>query len=220
MRLFLKARSALIVSTALTALLLVRFTFAIVKADTFEIDQEGQVNKVIDGDTFDLKSGDKIRLADIDAPESNDPGYQEAKDYLTDLFNQYGWYAFMDVDDITGTDPYGRLVCVAFVSYNGTHYLNVNKAMMETRHAYMDNYANNEFDPYSWQLLVAKSSVVPEFHGLTIMVALTTMAVFAAIARAGERGIRVQGRDKKELTPSRTIFSFSFRYTVQGLLLE
>jgi micrococcal nuclease len=219
MRLLLKARSALIVITAVTALLLVRFTIVVVKADTFEIDQEGQVNQVIDGDTFNLKSGDKIRLADIDAPESNDPGYQEAKDYLTDLFNQYGWYVFLDVDDITGADPYGRLVCVAFVNYNGTHYLNVNKAMMETRHAYIDNYANNEFDPYSWQLLVAKSSVVPEFHGLTIIVALVTMTLFTAIARARKTRIRVQGRDKKELTPSRTIF-FSFRYTIQGLLLE
>lgn len=86
---------------ALTALLLVAFTVAVVKADTFKIDKEGQVDQVIDGDTFNLKSGDKIRLADIDSPDSNDPGYQRATDYLTDLFNQYGWYVFLDVDNVT-----------------------------------------------------------------------------------------------------------------------
>jgi len=170
---------------ALTALLLVAFTVAVVKADTFKIDKEGQVDQVIDGDTFNLKSGDKIRLADIDAPDSNDPGYQRATDYLTDLFNQYGWYVFLDVDNVTGTDAYGRWICVAFVNYNVTHYLNVNRAMIESRNAYIDNYANNEFDPYSWQLSVAKTSVVPEFNELTIVVALMILSLSVIVlARA------------------------------------
>jgi len=166
---------------ALTALLTVAFTVAVVKADTYEIDKEGQVNQVIDGDTFNLKSGDKIGLADIDAPDSNDPGYQRATDYLTDLFNQYGWYVFLDVDNITGTDTRGRLICVAFVNYNVTHYLNVNRAMIESRNAYIDNYANNEFDPYTWQDLVSKSSVIPEFDELTVAAALMilTLSVLA-----------------------------------------
>jgi len=166
---------------ALTALLIVAFTVTVVKADTFEIDEEGQVNQVIDGDTFYLKSGDKIRLADIDAPDSNDPGYQRATDYLADLFNQYGWYVFLDVDNITGTDAYGRWICVAFVNYNVTHYLNVNRAMIESRNAYIDNYANNEFDPYTWQDLVPKSLVIPEFDELSAVAALMilTLSVIA-----------------------------------------
>ena len=123
---------------------------------------------------------DKIRLADIDAPDSNDPGYQRSKDYLTDLFNQYGSYVFLDVDDTAGIDR--ARVAVAFVNYNVTHYLNVNRAMIETRNAYIDDHANNDFDPYSWQLLVAKSSVVPEFHGLTIAVALIILTLYAVIS--------------------------------------
>jgi endonuclease YncB( thermonuclease family) len=180
MRYSLKTVPALLV-VALAAFLLVALTVAVVRADTFEIDEEGQVNQVIDGDTFNLKSGDKIRLADIDAPDSNDPGYQRATDYLTDLFNQYGWYVFLDIDNITGTDAYGRLICVAFVNYNVTHYLNVNRAMIESRNAYIDNYPNNEFDPYSWKDLVAKNSVIPEFDELTVVAALIVLTLFVIV---------------------------------------
>ncbi len=39
----------------------------------------GKVKKVIDGDTFVLKGGEYVRIADLDAPELNEPGGQAAK---------------------------------------------------------------------------------------------------------------------------------------------
>ena len=39
----------------------------------------GKVKKVIDGDTFVLKSGEKVRIANLDAPELNQEGGQAAK---------------------------------------------------------------------------------------------------------------------------------------------
>lgn len=39
----------------------------------------GVVKRVIDGDTFEIRSGERIRIARVDAPELNDPGGEAAK---------------------------------------------------------------------------------------------------------------------------------------------
>ena len=40
------------------------------------------VERVIDGDTFVLDGGERIRLLRIDTPERKEKGFQEAKDYM------------------------------------------------------------------------------------------------------------------------------------------
>src|SRR5687768_9045636 len=40
-----------------------------------------EVTKVIDGDTIDLESGERIRFAIVNTPERGQAGYQEAKDW-------------------------------------------------------------------------------------------------------------------------------------------
>jgi endonuclease YncB( thermonuclease family) len=135
----------------------------VVRADTFEIDKEGEVAWVKDGDSFNLTSGEEIRFADINAPEWNETGGPAAKNYLISFFNSYGNHLFLDIDDLARNDTWGRLICVAFVSYNGTHYINVNKQMIEEGHAWVWNFTNNEFNPDTWTLFVAKAEVVPEF---------------------------------------------------------
>jgi len=44
-----------------------------------------KVTRVIDGDTFEIESGEKVRLIGINAPEISDLYGQEAKQYLTEL---------------------------------------------------------------------------------------------------------------------------------------
>lgn len=44
-----------------------------------------QVARVIDGDTLILNDSTRIRLIGINTPEKNQPQYQEAKQFLTDL---------------------------------------------------------------------------------------------------------------------------------------
>ncbi len=118
-----------------------------------EVDAYGSVYYIVDGDTYDQNgisgTGDRVRLADVDSPESYETGYQEAKDYLYDKI--YDKYVYLDIDDIYGTDPYGRWVGVVYVRYNSTHCLNVNYALYLSGNAVIDNY-NNEFNPYSWKL--------------------------------------------------------------------
>ncbi len=47
-----------------------------------------QVTRIIDGDTLELNNKIKIRLIGINTPESNQPYYEEAKQFLTKLQNQ------------------------------------------------------------------------------------------------------------------------------------
>ncbi len=44
-----------------------------------------KVTRVIDGDTFETETGEKVRLIGINAPEISDIFGQEAKQYLSDL---------------------------------------------------------------------------------------------------------------------------------------
>ena len=39
----------------------------------------GKVKRVIDGDTFELRSGERVRIADFNAPELGERGGQQAK---------------------------------------------------------------------------------------------------------------------------------------------
>jgi len=130
-----------------------------------EIDATTVVDWVIDGDTFDTTSGDRIRLADIDAPEYGETGYYDAKNFLISLV--YGETVYLDIDDIYETDPYGRLVCVVYVEHSSTEYKNVNKALLVEGVAAITNY-DNEFNPYTWNLICPKESI-PEFPSLIIL---------------------------------------------------
>ncbi|TXT66988.1 MAG: membrane protein of unknown function [Promethearchaeota archaeon] len=118
---------------------------------TYECDAFGIATYIVDGDTFDVDYGERIRLADINTPEVGEPGYQEAKDYLNTLI--YDKNICLDIDDKFETDPYGRYVAVIYLPYNTTHYLHVNKHMVDTGLANISNY-NNEFDPSEWVLYV------------------------------------------------------------------
>lgn len=116
---------------------------------SWENDKTAVASRVIDGDTFDTAAGDRVRLADIDAPESGESGYYEAKNYLSGLV--YNEQVYLDIDDVYGTDKYGRLVCVVYVDHSATEVCNVNKALLVEGHAVIWNF-NNEFDPYTWSL--------------------------------------------------------------------
>ena len=90
----------------------------------------GIVGRVIDGDTIELESGEKIRYLMIDTPESTTEQEcwgTEAKDANTAFVDG------MEVElayDQECTDNFGRLL--AYVSVNGT---NINELMVERGHA-------------------------------------------------------------------------------------
>jgi len=125
-----------------------------------EVDEVAHVYYVVDGDTFDGFPSGRVRLADVDAPERDEPGFEEAKQALADL-TQYK-IVYLDVDDWYVMDRYNRLVCLVYVRYNSTHLLNVNKWLVENGYAVIADYPN-EFDPDSWTMYVhAPGEDLPE----------------------------------------------------------
>jgi hypothetical protein len=50
-----------------------------------ELENASLVTKIIDGDTFVLDSGEKVRLLCVDTPEKGKEGYEEAEIFLSKL---------------------------------------------------------------------------------------------------------------------------------------
>jgi len=77
-----------------------------------DIELEGIVTKVIDGDTLDI-NGTRIRLALVDTPERGQAGYDKAKNFVESLC--LGKKGELDVDNgqLRG-DRYGREVGVVY----------------------------------------------------------------------------------------------------------
>lgn len=154
-----------------------------------EIDMTAYVSSVHDGDTFTLSTGERVRLADLDAPELGDRGSYEARDYLDSL--AYHRTVYLDVDDKYRTDSFGRLVCVVYVDYNSTHYLNVNKALIDGGYAEAKNY-DNEFNYNSFVAYLPKAQPSqPSADGLPLgtigIVVLFGVVALLAILAASKR---------------------------------
>lgn len=123
----------------------------------------GRVIKVVDGDTFDIALQDynsrqiaedviRIRLADIDTPETRGAKACEAGKNASAYTRTWllSNYVFLDLDNKTGKDPYGRWVAVVYLSEDGRLGRNFNKQLVDSGHAVIENFKNNEFDPRSW----------------------------------------------------------------------
>ncbi len=144
----------------------------------WEIDEVATVTRVVDGDTFDAAPVGRIRLADINTPEVGRLGAREATDHLSSLIRNRRVY--LDVDDLYGSDVYGRVVAVVYVRHNATHLLNVNEALLEAGLARVADFPN-EFDPRTWTLYTG----YPTSGGpLAEATEASPMAVMAVIAVA------------------------------------
>lgn len=120
----------------------------------------GRVTKVIDGDTIDVQLQDssisedliRVRLADIDCPETRGSKACQAGKDATNYTRAWllSNYIFLDLDDKTGKDQYGRWVAVVYLSEDGKPGRNFNKMLVDSGHARIDDFKNNEFDPKSW----------------------------------------------------------------------
>jgi len=77
------------------------------------IDIDAQlVSKVIDGDTFSIQAGGKIRLIGINAPDEGECFYASSTEYLQSLIENK---KVKLEKDISGVDDYGRLLRYAIL---------------------------------------------------------------------------------------------------------
>ena len=96
----------------------------------FAEDLTGKVVSIADGDTVTILNNNqqtKIRLAEIDTPEKNQPYGKKAKKALSDfIFNK-------EVEvEVVAIDRYGRTVGKIFLND-----LNINKEMVKAGHAWV-----------------------------------------------------------------------------------
>jgi len=165
---------------ATLTLVVISFSVYYVLLQTYspQFEEITYASYIQDGDTFQTLAGDWIRLADVDCPESYEYGYSKATDVLSELI--YNKRVYLDVDDLSITDPYGRYVCLVYADYSATQYINVNKALLVRGVAVMDDFYNNEFNPYEWTLYISKVDTT-RFLGYSVGIGLLTTIVFYII---------------------------------------
>jgi len=167
---------------------------------SLEIDLEGIANNVIDGDTFDLTTSNgtqyRIRLADVDAPELDEEGYSESREYLRDLVS--GESVILDIDNLYVWDDHGngyRLVSIAYIGFNSSHLLNVNEAIFQAGHVEKKEY-DNEFTPYNWSMYVSKQEN-PEVPSTTIVAGIAIVALVLALIFTRHRSKMIKKRSNR-----------------------
>lgn len=94
-----------------------------------DVRETVRVNRVIDGDTIELITGEKVRLLGINAPEINEPFYFEAKQRLTFLVERREILLESDIEDI---DSYGRLLRYVFINGQNVNVLLVSEGLAYT----------------------------------------------------------------------------------------
>ncbi|MDA9593688.1 thermonuclease family protein [Flavobacteriaceae bacterium] len=96
----------------------------------FCFGQDVKVVRIIDGDTFEIENGDKVRMIGIDAPELKDNNGLESKNHLKFLIeNKY--VSLIKDEKNNNKDFFGRLLRYVYLDNS-----DVNLKMIE------DGYAN------------------------------------------------------------------------------
>jgi endonuclease YncB( thermonuclease family) len=136
----------------------------------------GIVTNTIDGDTIDvmiekadsrIDSGvERIRLADVDSPEINTLEGIEARDFAYAVL--LGKRVFIDLDDLKGRDAYNRLVGVVYLCGESDTPVPVpcfNRMLVDSGHAVVDNFTDNEFNPQDWWTVSPSDSIQGQLEG-------------------------------------------------------
>ncbi len=118
-----------------------------------------RVTKVIDGDTFELKGGDRVRLLSIDTPEKGEQFYEEAKELLKK-------YTLNKQVELTYAekrrDHYGRLLAFVYVDS-----VFVNKVILEKGLGYLYLFKDTESKLQTTQeLLLAQQNAMDAKIGI------------------------------------------------------
>ncbi|HLN34984.1 MAG TPA: thermonuclease family protein [Nitrososphaeraceae archaeon] len=128
------------------------FSFALLVSNLYsnrdeqdDIEFQGIVNYVVDGDTLDINDI-RIRLALVDTPERGQDVYKEAREFVKNLcLNKKGE---VDIDDGQRRgDRYGREMGVIYCDG-----INVNKALVENNltKIYTEYCVISEFKNKKW----------------------------------------------------------------------
>lgn len=115
--------------------------------------EKNQVLRVVDGDSFDLKDGRRIRLLGIDTPEKNRCMYEEARERLRQMIENRRLRM-----ENTLIDDYGRILANVFVGNTL-----VNKVMLEEGLARFLYVKSPYYDELKSSFLTAKTERIGVF---------------------------------------------------------
>ena len=101
-------------------------------------EASGYCPYVVDGDTLDVEGVGRIRLVGVNTPERGQPGYQEAKDFVTRMC--LGKTVYLDIDDEKHYDKYGRVLAVVYAGN-----VNINKELLKRGYAEIMYIPPSEF---------------------------------------------------------------------------
>jgi len=102
-----------------------------------------KVIKVIDGDTFELSSGEIVRLICIDTPEKNEKNYEEASNFLANLILNKEVRLEKDIDNKDSYNRSLRYVYVNITENNSTTEVFINREIIKQGYGKLFPYGNN-----------------------------------------------------------------------------
>jgi len=133
------------------------------------------VSRVVDGDTFELSNGDRVRLLGMDAPEHGEQFYNAATERLREMVE--GKSVGLE-KDVSQKDGFDRLLRYVFIDSNDGNVF-VNMQLVEEGYAYayvvspdekyLDEFIAAENSARTkglniWQSAVSDSCLATEFH--------------------------------------------------------
>jgi micrococcal nuclease len=106
------------------------------------------VTRIIDGDTIDVNYNNeiiRIRLALVDTPERDEPLYEEAKEFTSELC-PIGSRVLIDEDDNQLEGSYGRMIAKVYCNDKilNAELINNNLASIDTRFCFSE-FADEEW---------------------------------------------------------------------------
>ncbi len=101
---------------------------------------DNYVLEVIDGDTFEMNTGQMIRLLCVDAPEQGQENYEEARSFLEHLILHRN-VRLENADLESDKDKYGRLLRFVYVNISNREIF-VNKEIVRLEYGKVFNYGN------------------------------------------------------------------------------
>jgi len=102
-------------------------------------EQKFLVVDVIDGDTFEIATGDQVRLICVDSPEKGEEGYKESRDFLLELIFEKEVRLEQDIED---QDTYGRLLRYVYLNTSDGE-LFINKEIVQQGYGEVFPYGNS-----------------------------------------------------------------------------
>jgi hypothetical protein len=96
------------------------------------------IARVVDGDTVDLSTGERVRLIGIDTPETGQCGYREATDRLVALVT--GQPVTLEAGTRDNLDKYGRLLRYVLVNGVDSGGVLVSEGLAVPRYNSTDGY--------------------------------------------------------------------------------